>query len=187
MPIDGLCNGAVYLLIKGRLRVAISALSCSIIRASSALGCVSYLASNSASAFSRERRFLSAFSIRSTSPTAEPLSSVRGGVLRLDRFRRLVEAAGQREPRFSVGVSGLAHDRPRCRSLVPVFLDPRKLRGVRHDGNPIQTSRANGGFDVGFRRCGSPPHGGQRGTVTPRALGANSTAFNRRAVTTATS
>jgi hypothetical protein len=41
--------------------VAISALSCSIIRASSALGCVSYLASSSASAFSRERPFLNAF------------------------------------------------------------------------------------------------------------------------------
>ena len=46
--------------------------------------------------------------------------------------------------------------------------------------NPIQTSRANGGFDVGFRRCGSPPHGGQRETVTPRAWGEFDSIQSRR-------
>src|SRR5207248_5379776 len=81
------------------LRIAISALSCSFMRANSGVGRFWYLASSSASALSSERRPLIAFSISSTIPMAIGLGEVRDGgwFARGDPFGQFAEAVGKRE------------------------------------------------------------------------------------------
>jgi hypothetical protein len=103
-----------------RFRIAISALSCSIIRASSALGRVRYFTSSSARALSNERRRFIALSIRSTiRPRVGSGDGADRDFSRRDPFGKL----------------RLARKRPRHGGFVSVFCGPGYLCGVGHGSN----------------------------------------------------
>jgi hypothetical protein len=127
-----------------RLRMVISALSCSIIRARSALGRARYFVSSSASALSNERRPFIALSIRSTI-----------------RRRAGSGDAGDRDfpRRDRFGKLRLARKRPRRGGLVSVFFGPGYLGGVGHGSNRcILFCSATAALQARFQYCDSPSH-----------------------------
>ena len=127
-----------------RFRIAISALSCSIIRASSALGRIRYFPSSSARALSNERRPFIALSIRSTIRRSAGSGDVGDrDFSRRDRFGKL----------------RLARKRPRHGGLVSVFCGPGYLRGVGHGSNRcVLFCSATAALKAWFRYCDSPSH-----------------------------
>ena len=127
-----------------RFRIAISALSCSIIRASSALGRIWYFPSSSARALSSERRPFIALSIRSTIRRRAGSGDVGDRDFpRRDRFGKL----------------RLARKRPRHGGLVSVFFGRGYLRGVGHGSNRcILFCSATAALKARFQYCDSPSH-----------------------------